>query len=114
MSSQLEVVWRLRELMAARGLFMTSEMLPLLKARGIELSREQVYRIVTSTPQRLSLDLLGALCSILDCTPNDLIQYRSISKKRKAVGERAQTNSSIGEIKLIETKIARPKYKDDE
>lgn len=65
--------WHLRQLMATRQLFQTSDLVPLLAERGIRLSREQVYRLVTQPPQRLSMDTLVALCDILQCTPNDLI-----------------------------------------
>ncbi len=66
--------WHLRARMAERGLFQTSDLVPLLAERGIHLSREQVYRMVTQPPQRLSMDTLAALCDILDATPNDLIE----------------------------------------
>ena len=65
--------WRLRDLMADEQMFQTSNLVPLLAERGITLSREQVYRLVTHPPQRLSMDVLVALCDILGCTPNDLI-----------------------------------------
>ena len=38
------------------------------------LSREQVYRLVTRTPERLSLATLAALCDILGCGPGELIE----------------------------------------
>ncbi|MGY2148833.1 helix-turn-helix domain-containing protein [Nocardia gipuzkoensis] len=66
--------WRLRDLMADQQMFQTSDLVPLLAERGIVLSREQVYRLVTQPPQRLSMDTLVALCDILGCTPNDLIE----------------------------------------
>jgi DNA-binding Xre family transcriptional regulator len=65
--------WRLREVMATRGLFATTQLTPLLAERGIQLSNSQVHRLVTDTPQRLSLPVLAALCDILTVTPNDLI-----------------------------------------
>ena len=37
--------WHLRQLMAARGMFATTDLVPLLASRGVELSREQVYRL---------------------------------------------------------------------
>ena len=74
--------------MAEKGLFQTSDLVPLLAERGIHLSREQVYRLVTQVPQRLSTDTLAALCDILDCQPNDLIEIEVVSKQiRKAAGE---------------------------
>jgi DNA-binding Xre family transcriptional regulator len=66
--------WRLRQLMAEREMFQTSDLVPLLAERGVSLSREQVYRLVTHPPQRMSMDTLVALCDILGCTPNDLIR----------------------------------------
>ena len=66
--------WHLRLKMAEKGLFHTSDLVPLLAERGVHLSREQVFRLVTQTPQRLSLDTLAALCDILQLTPNELIE----------------------------------------
>ena len=66
--------WHLRRLMAEAGMFATTDMGPPLAARGITLSREQVYRLVTGVPERLSLPVLAALCDILDCGPGDLIE----------------------------------------
>lgn len=66
--------WHLRVLMAQHGMFATSDLQPLLAERGIRLSAAQVYRLVAQTPERLSLPTLMALCDILGCTPNDLIE----------------------------------------
>jgi DNA-binding Xre family transcriptional regulator len=68
------VRWNLRAVMAQKGLFATSDLVPLLASRGVVLSREQVYRLVTKTPQRLSLVTLCALCDIFECSPNELIE----------------------------------------
>jgi hypothetical protein len=48
--------------MAERGMFTTTELVPLLHQRGITLSASQVHRLVTGTPERLSLMVLAALC----------------------------------------------------
>ena len=74
MTSKIGYVWHLRRLMAERGMFATTELVPRLAQRGIELSREQVYRLVTGTPERLNLAVLVALCDILDCRAEDLIE----------------------------------------
>lgn len=70
---QVSYRWQLRELMATRGLFLTTDLVPLLHERDITLSASQVHRLVTGTPERLSLPVLAALCDILDVTPSDLI-----------------------------------------
>lgn len=88
-----EFNWRLRALMHEHGLEETSKLRPLLGARGVRLSREQVFRLVTYPPERLSMETLVALCDIFNCTPDDLIDVRSplrtpvlTRKKRRTKG----------------------------
>ncbi|MDN5859856.1 MAG: helix-turn-helix transcriptional regulator [Pseudonocardia sp.] len=78
MSGPVGYRWHLRRVMAEREMFATSQLVPRLAERGVTLSREQVYRLVTGVPQRLSLQTLAALCDILDCAPGDLVEpYRA-------------------------------------
>ena len=90
MIKKMGIEWHLRLRMAERGMYATTELVPLLAERGVHLSREQVYRLVTSPPQRLSMDVLGALCDILGCAPNDLIGVvvvnAQVGKARDAAG----------------------------
>jgi DNA-binding Xre family transcriptional regulator len=78
--------WNLRRLMADAGMFATTDLSPLLAERGIELSAAQVYRLVTGTPERLSLRTLVALCDILDCIPTDLIEPVVENQTLRATG----------------------------
>jgi DNA-binding Xre family transcriptional regulator len=66
--------WHLRRLMADKDMYATTQLRPLLAERGVMLSREQVYRLVTGVPERLSLATLAALCDILGCAPGDLVE----------------------------------------
>lgn len=78
--------WHLRVRMAERGMFATSNLVPLLAARGVVLSREQVYRLVARVPERLSLQTLAALCDILECSPAELIEpVREASKPARTL-----------------------------
>ena len=93
MTTRVGYRWHLRRLMAEQGLFQTTELVPLLAERGVELSREQVYRLATKPPQRLNLQVLAALCDILDCEPGDLIEcYRDT--RRKASSAKKSSASS--------------------
>ena len=74
MTGELDYEWRLRLLLAERGIFNSKPLVALLAEHGIRLSDSQVWRMVTGKPERLNLQVLAALCKILDCTPNDLIQ----------------------------------------
>ncbi len=92
MTRKMGYRWHLRKLMADRGMFQTTDLVPLLAERGVHLSREQVYRLVTQPPQRLSMDTLVALCDILDCTVGDLIEPVLASEEvRKTAAQGGQT-----------------------
>lgn len=77
MKRQVSHKWRLREVMAAAGMFAATDLEPHLHDRGITLSSVQVWRLVTQTPERLSLPVLAALCDIFECSPADLIATRA-------------------------------------
>jgi DNA-binding Xre family transcriptional regulator len=95
--------WRLRDLMADQQMFQTSDLVPHLVERGITLSREQVYRLVTQPPRRLSMDTLVALCDILQCTPNDLIIPEVINKPPNGA------NTTSSEVTRRPTVVRRPR-----
>ena len=84
MKRKLGYQWNLRVLLAQQGMFATTELVPLLAERGIELSAAQVYRLVVQTPERLSLRTLMALCDILGCGPSDLIEPVAETTKSRA------------------------------
>lgn len=93
MARRLDYRWNLRQVMASRQLFQTTELLEPLAQRGIRLSSSQVYRLVVERPERLSLKVLMALLDILDCTMDDLIEpvaaTKPAARKRTASGEEA-------------------------
>jgi DNA-binding Xre family transcriptional regulator len=105
MNKKMSIRWNLRKLMASREMFQTTDLVPLLAERGIHLSREQVYRLVTQPPQRLSMDTLAALCDILGCTPNDLIEIEVVNEQIL----RAQDGSRAEPPTVRRTTIRRPK-----
>jgi DNA-binding Xre family transcriptional regulator len=85
---QASYQWRLREVMAAHGLFNATDLEPLLAERGINLSSVQVWRLVTGTPERLSLPVLAALCDIFEVTADQLIATtaRNTPARKTAAG----------------------------
>lgn len=74
MTQRLDYRWMLRQVMASREMFATTDLLEPLAERGIQLSSSQVYRLVVDRPERLSLKILMALLDIFDCTMDDLIE----------------------------------------
>jgi DNA-binding Xre family transcriptional regulator len=99
MAARLDYHWHLRKVMAGRGLFSTTDLIPLLDKRGIALSSSQVYRLVVERPERLSLKILMALLDILDCSMDDLIEpvaaAGATARKRQAAG----AGGSVGDLR---------------
>jgi DNA-binding Xre family transcriptional regulator len=93
--------------MAARGLFNASDLTPLLAERGIDLSSVQVWRLVTQTPERLSLPVLAALCDILEVTPADLVtaSAESIVPSRPAAAGGGMAVTGLGELRPVRARL---------
>lgn len=106
MTTKTVIRWNLRQVMAENGMFQTTDLVQPLHDRGVELSRQMIHRIVTKTPQRINLDLLAALCDILGCTPNDLLELGA-----EQVDEAPAVNDAgpgIGDLRPIRAKLRRP------
>lgn len=89
--------WHLRQRMAERGMFATTDLVPHLAERGIVLSGVQVYRLVVQKPERLNLQVLVALCDILGCSPGDLIEpvVEGRQAKKAATGDQLEAKAAV-------------------
>lgn len=105
MIKKMGIRWNLRKLMAAHDMFQTTDLGPALAERGIHLSREQVFRLVTQPPQRLSMDTLAALCDVLACTPNDLIEVETVNAEVRKTASETTTPAPA----VRRTSIRKPK-----
>ncbi|MEU2865132.1 helix-turn-helix domain-containing protein [Streptomyces mirabilis] len=102
MTAKLDYRWNLREIMATRGMFSTTDLRPLLADRGIGLSPSQTYRLVTERPERLSLKTLMALLDILGCSMEELIEpvAAGAQRRRRAAGGTAtDTHGGLGGLR---------------
>lgn len=99
--------WRLRELMAAAGMFTTTKLNRELKERGIELSSSQAYRLVTEKPERLNLHVLVALMDIFDCSADDLVQRVELRHSSAKTGTEGQ--DTAGTADFLRKEGFRPK-----
>src|ERR1017187_10284714 len=105
MTAKLDYRWHLRQVMAERGMFSTTDLLAPLARRGIRLSTSQVYRLVEDRPERLSLKILVTLLDILDCRMDELIEPVTAAPPRKA--KAAGSETGIGELRPRRARITR-------
>jgi DNA-binding Xre family transcriptional regulator len=106
-AAKLDYRWNLRQVMASRGMFATTDLIPLLAKRGIRLSSSQVYRLVVERPERLSLKVLMALLDILGCTMEDLIEPVAPSKPARKARAAGGGDAGVGVLRPKRARIVR-------
>jgi len=71
----MKVQWKLRMAAAQREVWTGADLRRLLAQRaGLELSAASVSALMTKQPAQVKLSTLAALCTALECTPNDLLE----------------------------------------
>jgi DNA-binding Xre family transcriptional regulator len=105
MTAKLDYRWHLRQVMATRGMFSTTDLIGPLAGREITLSSSQVYRLVTERPERLSLKILMALLDILDCSVDDLIEPVPAAGAAKKKASAADGEAGVGELRPRRARI---------
>ena len=88
MSRSATITWRLPDLMRARNHMSGTELSRALTRDGAHpLTSSRVNRMLARPPETVALTLVGALCRILSCTPDELFGY--------AVPDSAQVNRPV-------------------
>jgi DNA-binding Xre family transcriptional regulator len=73
MSNNMALKWRLRQVMANRGVWSGAELGRLMEQKaGYKLSAPSISALLTEEPRQVKTQTMDALCTALDCTPSDL------------------------------------------
>src|ERR1035441_9287590 len=107
MTRKLDYRWNLRQVMAGRGMFQTTDLTGPLAEREIRLSSSQVYRLVTERPERLSLKVLMALLDILDCPMEDLIEPVAAAGTARTAKTASGEEAGVGSLRPRRARITR-------
>jgi DNA-binding Xre family transcriptional regulator len=67
------VRWNLRMKAAERGVWKSAQMRRMLAEAGLEISAGKMSSWWAGTPPTMRLEELDVLCSVLECTPSDLM-----------------------------------------
>jgi DNA-binding Xre family transcriptional regulator len=105
MGRKLDYRWHVRQVMAQREMFSTTDLIAPLKERGISLSTSQVYRLVCERPERLSLKILMALLDIFHCSIEDLIE--PVEAPAAARKQAAGAEASIGTLRPRRARVLK-------
>lgn len=81
----MKIIWKLRIAAAQREVWTGAQLRRLLAEKaGLELSSASVSALLTKEPNQVKLSTLVALCTALDCTPNDLFDVDTTVVERPA------------------------------
>jgi DNA-binding Xre family transcriptional regulator len=82
----VKISWKLRMAAAQREVWTGAQLRRLLAERaGLELSSASVSALLTKEPNQVKLSTLIALCTALECSPNDLFEVDTTPAERPAV-----------------------------
>jgi putative transcriptional regulator len=81
----MKITWKLRMTAAQREVWTGAQLRRLLADKaGLELSSASVSALLTKEPNQIKLSTLVALCTALQCTPNDLFDLDTTPIERSA------------------------------
>jgi len=82
----VRIRWRLRMAAAQREVWTGTQLRRLLAEKaGLELSAASVSALFTKEPSQIKLSTLIALCTALQCTPDDLFEVDTTPVERPAM-----------------------------
>ena len=85
----MKIRWRLRMAAAQREVWTGTELRRLLAEKaGVEMSAASVSALFTKEPSQIKLSTLIALCTALQCTPDDLFEVDTTPVERPATPPR--------------------------
>jgi putative transcriptional regulator len=93
----MQIRWKLRIAAAQREVWTGSQLRRLLAERaGLEMSSASVSALFTRQPSQLKLTTLAALCTALQCTPDDLFELDTTPVARPALPAPAELAAEPG------------------
>ncbi|GGO85300.1 hypothetical protein GCM10011584_04940 [Nocardioides phosphati] len=88
--------WSLRLRAAERGIWKSAELRRMLADAGLEISAGKMSSWWAGTPPTMRLEELDVLCTVLECSPNDLMtpEPDKVAARRPRSTDAANGNGS--------------------
>jgi hypothetical protein len=97
--------WRLRELMAGKGLFSAVQLQQALADHGVTLGPSQAHELMTRAPKQPRTAVLFALCEVLDCTLADLWVVHQAAAKPAEGKVAAGARERLAKLKPVAARL---------
>lgn len=86
--------WNLRLTAAEQGIWKSTEMRRRLAEAGLEISAGKMSALWTGTPTSIRLDDLDVICSVLGCSPTQLL----ITEPEQVASRAKPHGTSMGDV----------------
>lgn len=91
--------WRLRKVMAERGVWSGSELRRLMVDKaGYSITPPSISALLTGEPRQMKTETMDALCTALDCSPSDLWAHTPTYKASYDSHTDSQANVVNGDV----------------
>jgi putative transcriptional regulator len=101
------VRWNLRLRAAERGIWKSNEMRRLLAESGLEISTGKMSALWTGTPVTIRLEDLDVICSVLGCTPADLLTCEPDKVAARRPSQPAKTADGTAHTPAVKPRLGR-------
>jgi putative transcriptional regulator len=95
--------WMMRLKAAEQGIWKSTEMRRRLADAGLEISAGKMSALWTGTPVTIRLDDLDVICSVLGCSPTDLL----ITEPDKVAARRPARESAAAAGPAVKPRLGR-------
>ena len=111
------MLWNLRIRAAERGVWKSAQMRRMLADAGLEISAGKMSSWWAGTPATMRLEELDVLCSVLKCTPTDLMSPEpdKVAARRPRATETVNGNNQDhgagngGVSPVVTPRVGRPR-----
>lgn len=94
--------WNMRMKAAEAGIWKSTELRRRLADAGLEISAGKMSALWTGTPTMIRLDDLDVICTVLGCTPSDLLICEpDVVAARKPAKPQAATRSGASKARPV-------------
>jgi len=101
--------WRLNVVMSERRIKTITELKRRLDSIGVSISSAQLGRVVWERPQKINIELLEGLVTVLGCSVSDILRVEGAMDIQKDWKKTEGTDTAVKETK--QAKEPRPRVK---
>jgi DNA-binding Xre family transcriptional regulator len=99
--------WNLRLVAAQRDIWKASQLQAMLAEAGLVVSAGKMSHLWSAQPVTIRLEDLQIICSVLRCTPNDLLVFTEEATSSGPAIEPAQVSAAAGGAPLLRRHVGR-------